>query len=136
MTSRFPIISPSERVVRKPRKRPEEAIQRSIVSYLRAVLRKDHRVIAVPNAARRRAGGRAGNGVPGLAKGFPDLLIVGPLGRSYMIECKAEKGRMSVEQNEWKAWFASGGVPYVVARSTDDVKLALAQWRVETREVA
>ena len=121
----------------KPRRaKPEEKIQREIVQYLRTVMTKDYRVIAVPNAARRTRGGRAGNAVPGLSKGFPDLLIVEAGGGAYAIEVKAPKGVISPEQNEWKQWFFLHSFPHCVARSVDDVKVALTHWKIETREAA
>lgn len=121
----------------KPRsaKQSENAIQRDIVTHLQWVLPKSYRVIAIPNAARRTASGKASNGVPGLTKGYPDLQIVGPMGRVYTIEVKSEKGRLRKEQEEWRMWCTAHGIPWCLARSVDDVKTALMHWQVRTREV-
>lgn len=118
-----------------PLPRPENDIQRDIVAFLTAVLPpKSARVIAIPNAARRTKGGRAGNGVPGLTPGAPDLQIIANCGRVYMIEVKTVQGRMSPAQNDFRLWCVAAGVPHGVARSVDDVRELLSAWRVKTRE--
>lgn len=111
----------------------ESLIQGAIVEYLDAVLTSAHRCFAVPNASRRTKGGRASNGVPGLRKGVPDLEIVG--GRFvYFIEVKTARGTPSDEQEEWLAWCTVNGTPWCIARSVDDVKIALNHWNISTRE--
>ena len=112
----------------------EASIQRDIVDYLHAVLPKDYRVAAIPNASRRSAQGRATNAVAGLSPGLFDLMIVGAGGRAWFIEVKTEKGRLSASQEAWRAWFVTSAVPHCVARSVDDVRAALTAWRIETRE--
>lgn len=111
----------------------EAAIQRSIVDYLRAVLRKDYRCFAIPNAAQRTRGGRAANAVAGLTAGVPDLAIVGR-GEVFFIEVKTPHGIFSDGQEEFLAWCAIGGTSFCVARSIDDVRIALSQWNIPTRE--
>jgi hypothetical protein len=111
----------------------ESAIQGAIVDYLDAVLTTSHRVFAIPNASRRTKSGRASNGVPGLRKGVPDLEIVG--GRfAYFIEVKTARGTLSDEQEEWLAWCTVNGTPWCIARSVDDVRIALGHWGIPTRE--
>lgn len=112
----------------------ESAIQGAIVEYLDAVLTSTHRVFAVPNASRRTKGGRASNGVPGLRKGVPDLQIVGR-GKVYFVEVKAARGMPSDEQEEWLSWCTTNNTPWCIARSVDDVRVALNHWGVPTREV-
>lgn len=114
----------------------EASIQRAIVGYLNAVLPKDTRVVAIPNAARRTGTGRATNAVAGLSPGLFDLMVIGRGGRVWFIEIKAERGRLSPAQEAWRGWFVVAGVPHCIARSVDDVRAALAHWRIETREAA
>lgn len=114
----------------------EASIQRAIVDYLHAVLPKDYRVAAIPNASRRSAQGRATNAVAGLSPGLFDLVIVGAGGRVWFIEVKTEKGRLSASQEAWREWFIATGVPHCIARSVDEVRVALREWRIETREAA
>jgi len=114
----------------------EASIQRAIVDYLRAVLRPDCRVAAIPNAARRTRTGRAANAVAGLSPGLFDLMIIEAGGGVYFIEVKTAKGVLSAAQSEWKDWLVKHFVPHCVARSVDDVRAALVHWRIETREAA
>lgn len=112
----------------------EDCIQRAIVGYLNAVLTDEHRVFAVPNAARRTVGGRAANAVSGLRSGVPDLIITGQ-GKAFFMEVKAEKGRLSDSQQEWAAWATNAGAtPWALVRSVDDVKTCLTVWNIPTRQ--
>jgi hypothetical protein len=114
----------------------EAQIQRTIVDYLHAVLPRDCRVAAIPNAARRTRTGRAANAVAGLSPGLFDLMIVEAGGGVYFIEIKTARGRLSPAQEGWREWFVLNHVPHCVARGVDDVRVALAHWRIETREAA
>ncbi|WP_372711956.1 VRR-NUC domain-containing protein [Hyphomicrobium sp.] len=111
----------------------EAAIQGAIVEYLDAVLTSAHRCFAVPNASRRTKSGRASNAVPGLRKGVPDLQIVGR-GKVYFVEVKTARGTPSDEQEEWLAWCTVNSTPWCIARSVDDVRVALNHWGIPTRE--
>jgi hypothetical protein len=113
----------------------ESTIQAAIVGYIQAVCPKAV-VWAVPNAARRHPGGHAGNAVPGLRKGVPDLSMILPDGRFAAIEVKASYGRLSVEQRAFLAALVRRGVECCVARSVDDVRAFLARLGVATREAA
>ena len=114
----------------------EASIQRAIVKYLHAVLPRDCRVAAIPNAAHRTHTGRAANAVAGLSPGLFDLMIVEAGGGAYFIEVKTDKGKLSAAQEGWKEWFVLNHYPHCIARSVDDVRAALAHWRIETREAA
>lgn len=113
----------------------EAEIQKAIVDYLNAVLPRQYRVYANPNAARRKANGRASNGVPGLRKGIPDLTIRGPGGVAYDLEVKSQKGSLTPEQDEWGSWIIGIGGKWACVRSIDETRAALAHWCIETREV-
>jgi hypothetical protein len=115
--------------------RSENDIQRDIVTFLTAVLPpKEARVFAIPNASRRTITSRAGNGVPGLTPGVPDLQIIAKGGRAYFLEVKSDVGRLSPVQSAFKAWCVAADVPHAVARSVDDVRELLGVWGVKTRE--
>jgi hypothetical protein len=111
----------------------ESAIQGAIVDFLRAVLPKTYRCMAIPNGSRRTANGRAANAVPGLTPGVLDLMLVSA-GRLWFIEVKGPKGTLTDEQEEFTSWCAATGTPYCVARSVDDVRFALNHWNIPTRE--
>lgn len=56
-------------------------------------------------------------------RGFPDLAgIMGcGTGRLFTIEVKTKVGRLSPEQERWRAVLEAKGVVYILARSLDDV---------------
>jgi len=114
----------------------ESQIQRAIVGYLDAVLPPQYRVYANANASRRTTTGRAANAVPGLRKGIPDITIRGPGGVSYDLEIKAAKGRLTTEQSEWGWWVISTGGCWACVHSVEEVRIALNEWGIKTREVA
>lgn len=114
----------------------ESQIQRAIVGYLDAVLTPQYRVYANANASRRTTTGRAANAVPGLRKGIPDLTIRGPYGVSYDLEIKSTKGRLTPEQSEWGSWVVFGGGKWACVHSVEEVRFALNEWQIKTREVA
>lgn len=124
---------------RKPRglaalgKPTEMQVQREIVNFAKATL-VGARIIAIPNAARRNPGGKAGNAVPGLTIGAPDLFVVGRGGKLLFIEVKSATGCLSDEQYAFKNWCIANAVPMIVARSQDDVRAAFAQFGFPTRE--
>lgn len=114
--------------------RRESAIQRDIVAYLRAVLMPTHRVLAIPNGARRTENGYATNAVAGLTPGASDLLIAGK-GHCYFMEIKRARGRLSQDQQCFREWCITSNTPFAVCRSVDDARVALEHWGLETREV-
>ena len=114
----------------------EADIQQAIVDYLNAVLLPAYRVFAVPNASRRTRSGKASNAVPGLRKGVPDLIVLGR-GKAFQIEVKRERGKLSDAQSEWGTWsVVTSGTPWACVKNIDEVRLALSQWMVPTREAA
>lgn len=113
----------------------EAAIQRQIVDFVAGCV-PTARIIAIPNAARRSAAGRATNAVPGLTPGVPDLALIVRGGATYWIEVKSARGKLSAAQREFHRWMSINGVWAVTVRSLDDFKTALGLWRVKTREAA
>lgn len=133
MTTSHPIAR-QHHVPGRTRNRVEDKVQSSIIDYVRLVVPESH-IVAIPNAARREDGGNAGNAVPGLTPGVFDLCLLLPDGRVGFIEVKAPNGRLSKPQEAFRDVLIRFGTPHCIARSIDDVRAALADWRVETREV-
>ncbi len=122
---------------RHKRRRREDSIQADIIGFLRAVLPPNEAMAyANPNASRRTEGGRAGNAVPGLTPGIPDLSIVIRNGRIFYFEVKAKDGKLSEAQQRMMDRLETMGVPAMVVRSIEDVRAALADWKIKTREAA
>lgn len=109
----------------KPKRRqPEQALHIAAVKFLTIALPPTWRVVHVANGV---AGGDHSALVAnqfrkamGVRAGFPDLEMIGP-GRFVVAEAKADKGRLSPEQAEWRDWFQSIGVPWFVFRSHDEL---------------
>lgn len=62
-------------------------------------------------------------------RGFPDIagIIPGTIGHLFVIEVKTETGRLSVDQETWRANLESAGALYILARSLDDVTRVLTK---------
>jgi hypothetical protein len=115
--------------------RPEDKIQKTIVAYIEAVV-PDVFVFAIPNAARRTRGGRAGNAVPGLRAGMPDLCFLHE-GRPYFVEVKVPGGKgLSRAQVDCRRDLNDLAIEVTIATSIEDIRWALARWLITTREAA
>ena len=111
----------------------EHQVQASIVAYLRTVLPRGYRVIAVANKPRSAVQGRLEK-QRGALKGCPDLLLVRQDGYTAFLEVKHGKGRLSPEQAEFGEWLVNGGGEFAVIRSIDDARSVLAALNIQTRE--
>jgi len=112
----------------------EDKLQRAIVDYLELVLPQPHLIFAIPNAAARRNGGRAGNAVPGLRPGMPDLAFIVD-GRTHYIEVKRPKhGKISIEQTSTGILIAQCGANTVFVTTIEGVRVALRDWGIRTKE--
>lgn len=111
----------------------ENGIQRSIVAYLRTVVR-DCVVMAIPNAARRTINGKPMNAAPGLLPGAPDLVIALPDGKVLWLEVKAPKGVVSDNQVLVHERLGEIGHTVYIIRSIDDVKEVIQKLNITTRE--
>ena len=70
----------------------------------------------------------------GLRRGWPDFIAVLPGGRACGFELKADGGRQSDHQLAIQHAFEATGAAYYVVRSLDDLRSALCELRVVTRE--
>ena len=101
---------------RRRRGRPERAVQRAIVIYLRA----RGCLVAVTDAgAAYRAGSFGAETVPA---GWPDITGLLPDGRFIGVECKSPTGRQSSVQKQMEEAIRKCNGIYVLARSIDDVQ--------------
>lgn len=114
---------------------PEDAIHRSIMSYLEAVL-PESAMAFHPMQNPRSAKAGANFKRMGMKAGIPDIGIIRATGRIYWIEVKARKGRLSLSQKAFQMWCVQWGVPWCLARSIDDVRDFLQQHDFEIREAA
>jgi hypothetical protein len=114
--------------------RAEDRIQIGIIKYLRAVLpAREYRVCHIPNGGKRSKIEAAIFKRMGVLAGIADIIIVGPMGRCWFIECKSANGVLSETQRDFQTFCIAIGVPYVIAQSIDHVMAALAHWGIKTR---
>lgn len=111
----------------------EDALQASVVEYLRAVA-PDCLTFAVPNGGRRnlREAGRLKSA--GVLAGVPDLVVVAPRQVIFM-ELKAGRGRLSPAQEDVHERLRACGHSVAIVRSIDDARNTLRACGVKLREI-
>ena len=70
----------------------------------------------------------------GVVPGVPDLVTIDRDGIARFLEIKTENGSLSKAQRDLRDRLIAMRVPFAVARSIDDARLALDCWGVSTRE--
>lgn len=115
----------------------EQLLQRSIVTYLRAVLPSGFIVQSTANKPRSKVAGAIEKSM-GAVKGWPDLTLYGPAndGKPYawFIEVKTRTGRVSPDQHSVHDRLRDIGFPVEVARSLDDVRAFIAKHNLPSRD--
>jgi hypothetical protein len=113
--------------------RPEAALHKTVKRYLDLVLPKS----AWWSSIAHGEGGGKIRGAQwksrGAKAGVPDILIVFG-GTAHWVELKSAKGQLSPAQKECAEHLLHAGCQYKLARSIDDVRVALAAWQIPTRE--
>ena len=101
---------------RRRRGKPERAVQRAVLLWLRA----NGCLVAVTDAgAAYRAGAFFGDAVPA---GWPDITGLLPDGRFIGVEVKGPGGRQSPVQKQMEQEVRKRSGIYVLARSVEDVQ--------------
>jgi len=119
----------------QPRDRNAEArTQAAVVEWIRLVAPQ---LIAfhVPNGGYRTPAEAARMKWVGVLAGVPDIIVLGLDGRCWLIEVKGPGGALSADQRAIRDRCAALRIPFVVAKSIDDVRVAFGIWGIETREV-
>ena len=113
---------------RRRRGKPERAVQRAILIWLKA----NGCLVAVTDAgAAYRAGAFFGDAIPA---GWPDITGLLPDGRFIGIEVKAPKGRQSEAQQHIEREIRRRDGIYILARSIDDVQRGIEEARMYPSE--
>lgn len=115
-------------------KRPEEALQRQVVSYLRVAL--PPAVVWWHTPSQKGTRTRAEMGVLkalGVRPGVPDLTFVLPGGKAAFIELKAPKGKPTDNQTTFAEAVTQAGADYALCRSLEEVSKALVTWGCNLR---
>ena len=115
---------------------PEADLQRAVVTALRFALPRTaiihHCANEVAEAGPRGAKRQAILVGMGVHKGFADLMVICD-GRILFLELKAPKGRLSPEQEAFRAAVMAQGFGWALVRSIDDALGALADFGLTSR---
>ncbi len=117
--------------------RPEDAIHRSILNYLRialpgALLVHAANEVSLSGSDVARAISKA-KGL-GMMPGFPDLMVIPSAGIGPLFfEVKAKGGRLSEAQRDVISSLDNLGYRVAVVKSINDVSARLADWGIPNR---
>jgi hypothetical protein len=64
----------------------------------------------------------------GVRRGWRDFILVPPVGQLHCLELKRIGEKLSPDQEEFRLWCVSHGVPHAIAFTIDDALLALDRW--------
>ncbi len=128
-----PLLQIAEGRRARPRKPPaqrqsELRLHIDVVEILRRFGRQDWLWWHTPNGEIRDPRAAAKLKAMGVRPGVPDLLLVGPDGLLRFLELKASGGRLSEEQETFRAFCITRGLPFVVAFSLDEALVAFKTW--------
>ncbi len=115
-------------------RRPEQALHRQVGAYLDAVLPSDAWWFHPPNGGKRGLVEASILKAMGTRAGLPDIGLLRD-GRCFWIELKAVDGRITKAQGACHVRLWECGCPVTICRSVDDVRAALSDWNIPTREV-
>jgi hypothetical protein len=111
----------------------EARIQAAIVEWVRTVA-PGVLIFAVPNGGLRSKAEAARLKWTGVVAGIPDLVVIAPIGRVFLLEVKTASGRLSEDQHAIFGLLVALGTPRAIVRSIEDVRCAFVEWGIETRE--
>ena len=112
-------LAPEPRFLIEPRDN-DTASEKARVVRFRRDLREalpNARVVAVPNAGKRGRAAQAQVKAEGLAKGFPDIIVMWN-GESVYLEFKAGRTMPTPDQTEWLNYLHDNGQPCAVVRTS------------------
>lgn len=120
---------------RKITKRPEQALQKAVATYLDMTLPADAVFWHTPNGGYRTPVEAAAFKAMGVRPGIPDICILW-LGRLYCIELKAPGGSATGNQTSMHARLQSAGASVSICRTLGEVAGMLTVWGIPSRAAA
>lgn len=120
----------------RPKKKSNQK-EKSLQKQVEAILDLHQiRYIHLTTNITRKIGNRFINFSVEKNKGFPDLEIYVPNGKSILIELKRAKGgRMSKEQKEWQGYLQKNGYNHHVVKSFEEFKVIMKPYLRRVCEV-
>lgn len=120
-------------------RRPEQSLQRSLVQLMELSLPRGWIIHHSANRPRSKVAGAIEKSM-GAKAGYPDIVVHGQneLGhpRTYFLEVKAPKGRLSERQHAVLDGLTDLGFPTAVVRSPEDVQALARKWQWPWRAIA
>lgn len=114
----------------------ESPIQQAIMRFLDVALPGTYLAFAVPNGGKRDLLTGVTMKREGVKAGIADIIILSSGGYAACLEVKADKGRLSPAQKDFRDWCGSNGIPFAVVRSVAEVEDVLKEWNIKTRIAA
>lgn len=110
----------------------ELVLHMAVADVLRRFARPDWRWSHFPSGELRdkRTAGKLK--AMGLQPGWPDLLLIDPVGVMHALELKRQGETLTDEQKDFEAWCVEHGVPHAVAQTSDAALKVLSLWDVLT----
>lgn len=109
--------------------RPEQAIQRAIVGFIRMQYPRAI-VFHIPNGGWRSEREAWQLKKIGTTAGVYDLCVLWAAGKVGFLEVKSDKGRLSQSQNEFRENLDACGIPNACVKSVFEAQAALKTWGV------
>lgn len=114
-------------------RRPEQALQKLVVDYLRVACPDLIFFHPANGGGRSKVEAAILKGL-GVRAGVADLCFVQPGGQASFIELKAEKGSPSQSQKTFRDDCDRQGIPYAVCKSLAEVQGTIRAWGIQSRE--
>ncbi len=119
------------RLRKAPVERPKEIIlHMSVADVSRKHARTDWQWTHIPAGEVRDPRTAAKLKKMGTKAGWPDFVLVPPIGKLHCLELKREDETLSGAQDEFKFWCVRFGVPYAVVYTMDEARIALDAWGI------
>jgi hypothetical protein len=113
---------------RKPPAPKEITLQMSVAYLLRRLCRPEWRWTHFPAGELRDEATAKKLRAMGLQRGWPDILLIDPIGRLHALELKRRGETLSHEQEAFRAWCCDHGVPHAVADDLRGATEILTSW--------
>ncbi len=114
--------------------RPEQALQRLVVDFLRRAVIAPAMFWFCPNGGNLSQAQRGAFKAMGLTAGVADLHFIWPGGYG-VIELKAGRGKLSTEQEGFRDAVLANGHRWAEARTLDEVVSRLKEWGFPLRSI-
>lgn len=113
--------------------RPEQKLHIAVASFLKVALPPGVVAFHCPNGGKRSKAEASLLKAMGVLAGVPDWTIILPNGQAAFIELKADGGRMSDAQLDFRERVLALRCGYEVCASIDDVERTLTDWLERTK---